>query len=180
MAKVALLRGINVGGNSKVGMAELKLTFERLGLSDPRTYINSGNVVFGGGGADRARLRRKIEKAIAKDFGFDVMVLLRDLDEMRAVVEAMPKTWRNDSDQKCDVIFSDQFKTPDIVERIPFTPGIEEVRFVPGAVMYRIPKDKVTKTRINKMVGTDLYKRMTIRNVNTVRKLYELLTEAGA
>ena len=46
MTYVALLRGINVGGNNKVEMARLKKVFESLGFINVRTYINSGNVIF--------------------------------------------------------------------------------------------------------------------------------------
>lgn len=177
---VALLRGINVGGKAKVDMRRLKTTFERLGLQNVRTYINSGNVVFTGGGKDRARLRRRIERAISDDFGLDVKVLLRDVDEMRAVAEALPSTWRNDKEQKCDVLFSDQFTSPDAVDRVPLAPGIEEAHYVPGAILYRVPREKQSKGKLNNVVGTDLYKQMTIRNVNTVRKLYQLLEDATA
>jgi uncharacterized protein (DUF1697 family) len=46
MKYIALLRGINVGGNHKVEMKNLKALFESLGFSDVSTYINSGNVIF--------------------------------------------------------------------------------------------------------------------------------------
>lgn len=46
MKYVALLRGINVGGNNKVEMARLKQLFEKLGFTDVRTFIALGNVLF--------------------------------------------------------------------------------------------------------------------------------------
>ncbi len=57
MTYVALLRGINVGGNRKVEMKRLKATFERAGFADVRTYINSGNVIFGSESTDAASTR---------------------------------------------------------------------------------------------------------------------------
>ena len=58
MMYVALLRGINVGGNRTIRMAELKSAFERAGMSDIKTYINSGNVVFRTGVTDSIALER--------------------------------------------------------------------------------------------------------------------------
>lgn len=174
MAYVALLRGINVGGKALVSMAKLKETFERLKLKDVRTYINSGNVVFTGGGSDRARLRGRIEKAITEDFGLEVTVVLRDTAELKKIIDALPSTWQNGDKFKCDVFFSDEFRSAKSVEQLPLTPGVEEVKFLPGAILCRIPRAKQSKSRLTRLVGTDLYRSMTARNVNTVRKLYEL------
>jgi uncharacterized protein (DUF1697 family) len=171
---VALLRGINVGGKALVTMGKLKETFEGLKLKDVKTYINSGNVVFTGGGSDRARLRRRIEKAINDDFGLDVSVVLRDTAELKRIVDELPSSWQNGDKYKCDVFFSDEFRTKKSVDLLPLTAGVEEVRFVPGAILCRIPRAKQSKSKLTRLVGTDIYKKMTARNVNTVRKLYDL------
>src|SRR5690349_21027558 len=85
--QVALLRGINVGGNKQVAMATLRGLFEDgLGFTDVKTYVNSGNVVFSG----RKATARRIERAIEAEFGFDVAVVLRTRDELAAVVEENP------------------------------------------------------------------------------------------
>ena len=73
---VALLRGINVGGNKKVPMAQLRALAEKLGWRDVATYINSGNLVFTAAGAPQA-LAQKLEAALGKEFGFDVAVIVR-------------------------------------------------------------------------------------------------------
>ena len=79
---------------------------------------------------------------------------------------------------KCDVLFSDDFTSPKSVDLLPLTPGIEETRFAPGAILCRVPRAKQSKSKLTRMVGTDLYKRMTARNCNTARKLYELARQA--
>ena len=84
--QIALLRGINVGGNKRVEMARLRALMEDLGYSDVRTYVNSGNVVFSG----PRRSERHLETAIAKTFGFEVPVVLRSRDELADVVAANP------------------------------------------------------------------------------------------
>ncbi|HET7640736.1 MAG TPA: DUF1697 domain-containing protein, partial [Ktedonobacteraceae bacterium] len=76
-AFVSLFRGINVGGNRKVRMSELKEVHESLGLKDVLPYIQSGNVVFNSEDADLARFRRQIEDGFEKKFGFHVEVFVR-------------------------------------------------------------------------------------------------------
>jgi uncharacterized protein (DUF1697 family) len=84
---VALLRGINVGGRTKVPMTELKGVFEEMGYTDVATYIQSGNVVFDGTTAPKSAA---IEHRIAEAFGFDIAVVLRTSKELEAVIEANP------------------------------------------------------------------------------------------
>ena len=180
MAEVALLRGINVGGSSTVEMARLRATFERLGLERVRTYINSGNVVFVSAEGDRAALRARIEAAIADDVGFAIRVLLRTTEEMGAVVAALPDGWRNDAEHRCEVFFSDEFTSYASLGRLPLTEGVEEARFAPGAVLCRIPRALQGRSRLTTLVGSDLYRRMTVRNCNTARKLHQLLLAADA
>jgi uncharacterized protein (DUF1697 family) len=86
---VALLRGVNVGGRSKVPMAALKAGLEELGLDDVATYIQSGNVVFRASGG-RDALASRIEKRIEADFGVAPKVILRTPAEVRRVVAANP------------------------------------------------------------------------------------------
>lgn len=179
MTYVALLRGINVGGNRKVEMARLKLTFEKLGFTNVKTFINSGNVIFRTDASDEAELTKQIETAIEKDFGFAVNVLLRSLDEIAALVQAIPKNWVNDSVMKCDVMFLWQgLDSPKVLEQIPSKPELEDVRYFPGAVLWRVDRDKITRGRVLRIIGTDVYKQLTVRNANTVRKLYSLMQAA--
>lgn len=176
MVYVALLRGINVGGKNKVDMKQLKAAFEEAGMSDVRTYINSGNVIFSSGNRTRAHLVLPLEKAITKRFGFTVPVLLRDVKNMRAIGKAIPNDWMNDSATKCDVMFLwDDVARPSVLKELQIKPEIDEVRYASGALIWRVDKQNVTRSGMMKLVGTPLYKRMTIRNVNTTRKLLELM-----
>ncbi len=86
----ALLRGINVGGNKKVPMAGLREVMAELGWQDVRTYVNSGNAVFGAGRRDTGELAAELEAAIAARFGFTVSCLVRTSGELRAAVDACP------------------------------------------------------------------------------------------
>jgi len=85
----ALLRGINVGGNKKVPMADLKKLFEKLGFTNVKTLLNSGNALFASD-EKKAALHGKIEKAMAEKFGFPIPLILRTVDELKALAESEP------------------------------------------------------------------------------------------
>lgn len=178
MRYVALLRGINVGGNNKVDMKQLKNTFERIGTTDVKTYINSGNIVFTDEKHSVESLTALLEEAIHKDFGFGVKVLLRTAAQIKAVHTALPASWVNDDTMKCDVMFLwDEFDTPKILDQLTIVPGIDTVKYVKGTILWRADRKKLTRSGMIKLIGTKLYTGMTIRNCNTVRKLMSLLTE---
>ncbi|HWY80248.1 MAG TPA: DUF1697 domain-containing protein [Candidatus Sulfotelmatobacter sp.] len=178
MTYVALLRGINVGGNNRIKMAELKQTFEKSGFAKVKTFIASGNVIFSTDETNHTELTKKIELAIREDFGISIAVLLRDFNSIDKLVKAIPSSWVNDKEIKCDVMFLwDEIDNKRILTVLPFDSMLEEVRYVPGAVLWRIDRHKASKSRMFKIVGTKLYKKITIRNPNTVRKLYQLMVE---
>lgn len=179
MVYVALLRGINVGGNTRIEMPRLKAAFEALGCQKVSTYINSGNVIFQD---DRTakELVPLIEAAIAKDFGFAVRVVLRDLPNLSQLCAQIPADWANDKEQKTDVLFLwDEIDGPDILDKVVIKPSIERVLYSPGALVWNIGRENVTRGSGVKLIKTGLYQHMTVRNINTVRKLYELMSKVG-
>lgn len=86
---VALLRGINVGGKTRIGMAALRDTCASVGCEDVVTYIQSGNVVLKSR-LSAEKLRAALEAAIAGEFGFNPAVMIRTAKEITAVVERNP------------------------------------------------------------------------------------------
>ncbi len=73
---VALLRGINVGGQKKIKMADLRVLLEELGLEEVRTYIQSGNIIFKSTTANCTTLEAQIAKRIYEVYAFEVAVLV--------------------------------------------------------------------------------------------------------
>ena len=178
MVYVALLRGVNVGGTGKIDMKQLKAVFEAAGMASVRTYINSGNVIFSSAITDRSRLTSTLERAIEERFGFTVRVLVRDVAEIRSVVEALPADWTNDEAIKCDVFFLwDEVDSPSLLESLPYDPAVDDVRYTPGAVLRCVDRRNASKSRLTRVAGTPLYQQMTIRNCNTARKLLQLMEE---
>ncbi|HRD46893.1 MAG TPA: DUF1697 domain-containing protein [Caulobacter sp.] len=88
--RVALLRGVNVGGNKKVSMAELKALFEALGFTEVKTLLQSGNVVFRAGGESDSALEKRLEVETEKRLGQKTSYLVRDARAWRALIDANP------------------------------------------------------------------------------------------
>lgn len=86
---VALLRGVNLVGRSTLKMADLKRIADELGLQRARTFIASGNLLFGSDISEE-RLRRMFEERLQQHMSKEVRVMLRTAEEMEAVVRASP------------------------------------------------------------------------------------------
>jgi uncharacterized protein (DUF1697 family) len=86
----ALLRGINVGGNKKVPMADLRAMTAKLGFDDPRTLLQSGNLVFSARSQPMAKLEVLLEAATKKHIGVECSYLLRNAGEWKKIVAANP------------------------------------------------------------------------------------------
>ena len=91
MRYAAFFRGINVGGNHKVKMADLKHLLESCGFESVETVIQSGNVLFGTD-RDPASLPGLISRAFAKRFGFESNAVVRSGEEIDALLAALPFT----------------------------------------------------------------------------------------
>jgi uncharacterized protein (DUF1697 family) len=174
---VALLRGINVGGNRKVPMASLKASFEELEFTEVKTFINSGNVIFVTKLSDERKITKMIEQQIEKDFGFAVASIVRSQNQIQKVVTAIPDAWVNNSDMKCDVMFLwPEIDNANSLEQLNYNPEMEDLKYLPGAIIWRIDRNNVTKSKVLKIIGSKLYKQITVRNINTVRKLNQLMS----
>jgi uncharacterized protein (DUF1697 family) len=175
MRYVVLLRGINVGGKAKVPMPELRAVFEALGGADVATYINSGNVLVSDE-RGAAELAGAAEEAIEKAFGFPVAVVVRTEDQIAELCDAIPSEWTNDGEHRTDVMFlRDEADRPGLLDEIEHRPEVEDVRHLAGALVWHVLRKDANRSSARKLAGTELYRQLTIRNVNTVRKLRELL-----
>lgn len=177
MIYVALLRGINVGGNNKIDMKTLKAVFEKAGMTSVKTYINSGNIVFGS--AESAQeLPVILEDAILAHFGLPIKVLVYSFEDFKRIAGNIPAGWTNDANMKSDVWFLwPEADSESVLEQLVRKPEIDRVLYVPGAILWSVDKEHATRSGMQKVIGTKLYKLVTIRNVNTVRKLLGLMEE---
>jgi uncharacterized protein (DUF1697 family) len=175
MTYVAFLRGVNVGGKGIVSMAAIKEALVALGLSDVRTYINSGNVIFSTRASDVQQLTARIEKALEQHTGMAIKVLVMDHKVVKRMVDAIPGNWVDDKTMRTYVLLLwKELDDRTILDRLPIKPGVDELKYTPGAVIWRVDRENVGRSQMNRIVGTPLYKKITIRSANTMRKLNEL------
>ena len=175
MRYVAFLRAVNVGGKGIVSMAAIKAALVALGLSYVRTYIASGNVIFSARPSDAQELTARIEKALEKHTGMAIKVLVMDLNALEKLVDAIPLNWVDDKTMRTYVLLLwKELDDRAIIDRLPNKPGIDELRYTPGAVIWRVDRENVGRSQMSRIIGTPLYKKITIRSANTMRKLNEL------
>jgi uncharacterized protein (DUF1697 family) len=87
---ISMLRGVNLPNHNKIKMDTLRALYESLKLEDPRTYVQSGNVIFKTREKNSAALAKKIQNAIEREFGCRPEVILRTPDELRKAIAASP------------------------------------------------------------------------------------------
>jgi|SRR5258708_35695586 uncharacterized protein (DUF1697 family) len=178
---ISLLRGINVGPHKRMKMEKLRSSCETLGLKQVRTFIQSGNLLFEAGKASPAALSKKIEAQILSDFGFSVDVVSRTRDEMGKIIRSNPLLKEKNIDpSKLHIVFLSEVPVAAALtklESLTLPPDRgrclgKEIYFyfpngVSGSTLWKHPLDRVLS------VST------TMRNWNTVNKLYEMAVECG-
>lgn len=179
-AYMALLRAINVGGNRKIKMEDLRACFAAWGFPDARTYIQSGNVVFRADEAEEP-LRRRLEAGIAEAFGFHVTVVLRTAQELATLLASSPFPPDTLADgENLYVACLASTPTPGAEERLASAAtGRDACQLVGREVylLYRQPshESKLTNAWLERATGTEA----TTRNWRTLTALAALLGEGA-
>ncbi len=168
---VAMLRGVNVGGNHRMPMAQLRTLCEGLRFARPETFIQSGNLVFEA--VDPAGAAECLEEAIEREFGFRSSVVIRTAGELRVLLERDPFGGRDGAKSQVTFLACDPGEAVrEQVRAIPISPeelwmeGRELLCFYPNGQ----GKTKVPMVKIERMLGCAA----TTRNWNTVVKLSEM------
>ena len=174
---VALLRGINVGGRNPVAMPDLKASFETMGFADVATYIQSGNVLFRAPRGSAAAMSTRIERALTRAFGYDATVVVRTHAQLRTVVERAPVGFGEDpGNRRYDVMFlKEPLTAKAAMASVETKPGVDEAHPGTGVVYFSRLEARATQSRLNRIVSSPIYPRITIRNWNTTTKLLALL-----
>jgi uncharacterized protein (DUF1697 family) len=102
---VALLRGINIGGNTMIRMEDLRAMFEGLGFKNVVSYINSGNLAFDARKASEEGLVVKIEAAIENHLGKRVCVMVRGQSDIARILANNPFEGQYASHKEMHVLF---------------------------------------------------------------------------
>jgi uncharacterized protein (DUF1697 family) len=174
---VALLRGINVGGNNLIKMPALKVCFETNGFEQVRTYIQSGNVIFVSPETRTAALTDQIESMLAASFKYIPTVVVRSQKQMRAIVDKAPKGFGTEPAKYLyDVVFlKDPLTARKAMASIDTKPGVDEAQAGTGVLYFARLTARATQSRLNKVASSPIYPSVTIRNWNTTTKLCGLM-----
>lgn len=178
MQYVALLRGINVGGNNKVPMVDLKSCFEEAGFTNVVTYINSGNVLFESKQMNSLKLSELCRDVLLEKFKFPISCVVIAYDDYAAMVASAPKYWGNGDDAiRSDALFVvPPMTSQQVIDAVgPVNNEFEWLDARDGVVFWTLRRSHYTRSRIPKIIGSDVYKQLTIRSSTTTRKLLSLI-----
>lgn len=173
----ALLRGINVGGNKKLPMADLRTLLEGLGLDGVRTYLQSGQAVFTSGHGDEESLAADIARAIEERFGFPVGVVVRDHAYLAAIVADCPFPAAELEGKQLHVTY---YSVPLADDRFA---GLDQAAFLPeefrlgDRALYLYAPDGLGRSKLAAELSRPRLSKgvvATSRNWNTVVKLVEM------
>ena len=176
---IALLRGINVGPHKRMKMEKLRASCEALGCEQVKTYIQSGNVVLQAAKLSASSLAKRIQERIVADFGFSSDVILRTREELQKIVRGNPLLKEPGIDSsKLNIVFLSEAPAPSAVKRLEaLTLAPDRVRVSGKEIYFYFP---------NGVSGSSLWKHNldrllsitgTMRNWNTVNKLYEMASK---
>lgn len=175
---LALLRGINVGGNNMIKMTDLKACFESSKLQNVTTYIQSGNVVFETAETDQAKLVRKIETALSKTFTpYKARIVLCSHAKLRQIVREAPKGFgKQPQEYRYDVIFlRPALSANEAIKSVPTNPAVDEAIAGPDVLYFSRLIARATQSRLARIAALPVYQELTIRNWNSTTKLLALM-----
>jgi uncharacterized protein (DUF1697 family) len=178
---VAMLRGINVGGNKKIKMDKLRSSFEALGLEQVKTYIQSGNVVFKTAKVSPVALSRKLEERILGDFGFSVSVISRTVDEIQNTIANNPFLNQPGIDlEKLHVAFLSEAPTPAALKKLAeLTLAPDRSRSLGKEVYFYFPNGVSGSSLWKHPLDRVLSVEATMRNWKTVNALHQMCLDCN-
>lgn len=176
MLAAAFLRAVNVGGTGKIAMAELRALAEDIGLGDPKTLLQSGNLVFEAGAKSPATLEKLLEKEVESRLGLKTVFMVRTGADMKRVLahNPFPSEAKNDPSRLHVYFLKDDATAAAVAALNAAIKGPEVAKGKGREIFISFPdgigKSKLTHAMIEKHLGT----RVTARNWNTVNKLAEM------
>jgi uncharacterized protein (DUF1697 family) len=176
---ISILRGINVGGKRKILMADLKNLYQELGFCNITSYIQSGNIIFDTSKeTDRKNIAENIKVAIFEQYGFDVPVIIRTVDELQESIAINPFTQNQDFDieRLCLTFLQDIPSTQKISSLPVFPDSPDKYEIINNDVFIWFAGKSHTSKLTNNLFEKYLATPASTRNWKTVQKLYEIAT----
>lgn len=176
MKFVALLRGINVGGNNIIKMSDLQAVFEKSGYTNVKTYIQSGNVIFDSRETDKEKITTHIETILSKAFHYTAKVVVRSQKEMVRIIAEVPPVWNQTNDLRCYILYVKEPVTEaDVASEVEVTEGIDSIKTGLGVVYMSTTMEGLTKSKFSKIIGKKVYKDVTMRNYKSSHIILEIM-----
>ena len=181
MEYVALLRGINVGGNNKVVMSELREQVAAGGFGHVRTYINSGNLIFEAeDDASHEDVAQRVEDLLASRYDFPIRVALLTAQDYLEELHNLPDWWHGKVARRDAIFYTRGLDRDHVRERIEAMElGDEAVHVGEHAVFWgKFDEKSFLKTAYHKrLLREDFYSQVTIRSGSTVEKIATMLSQ---
>ena len=173
---ISLLRGINVSGQKAVKMDRLRRTFAALGFKGVKTYLQSGNVIFGTAKRSALQLSKTIERRISREFGFPVSVIVRTSEELSKILARNPFLKETGIDHsKLHVTFLSQEPLSATVKKLDaFDAAPDQYRCIDREIYLYCPNGYGRTKLSNNALEKALSVTATTRNWNTAKTLYEI------
>ena len=178
MKYIVLLRGINISGKNKVPMNDLKKYLENLGYTNVKTLLNSGNVIL-----ETNQSKDKVEKSISnmlkENFNFDIPICIIEASHLKDIMEHIP-TWQQEEnkDRYNNIIFTIPPTTiEDVCTKVGEpTENIDIIEPYKDIIYWSFDLKNYRKSSWwIKTASTDINTKITIRTVNTMKKLFNLV-----
>jgi uncharacterized protein (DUF1697 family) len=171
----ALLRAINLGARNKIPMPGLRSLLSSLGYEDVTTYVQSGNVVLRRPSAKADAIAAEIERAIAREYGLDIAVLIRTPAELRKVVAGNPFLKDESDPKKLHVVFLDRRPSAKAGRQLdPNRSPADRFKLHGREIYLHRPEGSARSKLTIDYFETLLGARATVRNWTTVTKMAEL------
>jgi uncharacterized protein (DUF1697 family) len=177
MKYVAFLRGVNVGGNNLMSMAALQRCLDQAGLASVRTVIQSGNVIFESA-EKSAALTQRIEREVAKTLGIGSRIVLLSNAQLKTVVAEAPAAWKRSTELRRNIAFLRPPVTANqALKEVESKPGVDSVKAGKGVVYMATALSGLQKSGLRKLIGTKVYREMTVRTYGTCQKILALMED---
>lgn len=176
MKYVALLRGINVGGNSMIKMSALQEAVKNAGFQNVKTYIQSGNVIFDSDEKKSGKVREILERILSKTFSLNLRIVIRSDSQLKKIIDEAPDNWKKKNDLRCYLAFiREPVTADDVLKEIETNDGVDSVKTGHGVLYLSTKLSGITKSRFSKLSSKKIYRDITIRNYNTTLKILSLI-----
>jgi uncharacterized protein (DUF1697 family) len=177
MQYAAFLRGVNVGGNGIIKMADLKTAVEKAGFSGVKTYIQSGNIILSSAETDVLQIAASLEKIILRTFKIVSPTVVITRARLENVLKQAPPEWEKEDLRRYIAFVLAPVTVPDVIGDFEIKPGVDTIKAGPDVIYVTTTMEGRTKSKLNRIMSKPSYKKLTMRDYNTVKKILALMED---